>query len=159
MSCFIMEEKPVAALADWIADLCNYGLNAFGMDAPRSLERAMRPCIENGFYDEKTIYDLLHNLNKAAYLGRYSHIDGIESEVENWEPYQPNPQHGMLYGCIVRPGWEDAMLKRLDCFLYQCAEDPVYGCQLYNAIEELDDALAGHIARAKPEYNAAPWGE
>ena len=160
MSCFVMNAEPVAALADYIADLLNRGWNAFQMDAPDELKNELRNCIVAGRFDETEIYNYLYALNIAAYRGRYlENYPEVGEETETFEAYKPNRQHGLLYGCLANEGWEERMLKRLDCFLYQCAEDPVYGCPLYKALDELANRLAGKIARSKPEYENAEWGE
>lgn len=160
MSCFVMNPEPIAALADYIADLCNCGWSVFHMDPPDELKMELKNCIVADRFDETEIYNTLYALNIAAYRGRYldNHPE-VEKETENFKKYKPNRQHGLLFGCLANEGWEDRMLKRLDCFLYQCAEDPVYGCPLYKALDKLADRLAGHIARSKPEYRNAEWGE
>ena len=153
MSCFIMGEKPVAALADYIAYILNAG------DAPPALFKALNDCVVNGRYDEAKIYDALYALNIAAYRERYlDRHPEIEAEIKAIPAYAPNIQHATRR----RPapdGWKERMLKRIDCFLYQCSIHPVYELPLNYALAQLGVELAGDIARSQPEYEKAIWGE
>lgn len=167
MSCWIVNEKPLAALADFIAALMNGGFNAFGMEAPDSLPQALYnidgpECYRCGFWEPEPIYDALHAVNVAAYTGRYSHNPEALEEVEQWEKYQPNPRHeyhSTTGGKWAVKPWHYEMDKRLACYLYQITEDATYKTPIYNALRDLQHTLRGYIVCNTPEWDKYKWGE
>ena len=167
MSCFIMSEKPVAALADFIAALMNGGYNAFGMEAPNSLSRALfdfdgPECYRRGFWEASLIYNELHRVNVAAYVGRYSHNAEALEDAQAWEEYKPNPRHEYHSTSggqwTVKP-WHYELDKRLSCFLYQITEDATYKTPIYNALRDLQHEIRGYIVSRAEEWQRLQWGE
>lgn len=169
MSCIIMNDEPVSALADFLACLLNNGHHYFGFDAPETLKRELRVCYERGYYQEKSIFYLLSALNREAYGGRWG-TDRLT--VDDTTPvYSPNTKYKPVeygpmnpadarsgYDAQVRP-WHYEMVKRLDCFIYQCYEKPADETELFKALVKLRDRMTLWIVQHSPEYTAHKWGE
>lgn len=144
MSCFIVGSENIRQQAEFITYLLNHDSYAvYGMYAPESVRNAFRDCLTRGQYNAHKIYRKLYIANLRAYNGRYS---GAEA-VKEFEKYKPSDlPHNM-----------PALYKHIQCYLYQCAEDPVYGTPLYNAICDLKNTLAAAIIDTLPEYQEAEW--
>ena len=166
MSCFIMNDSALSALADFIGCLLNHGYNYFSFPAPAILHIELNDCNEHGSYQEEKIYNRLYSLNVAAYRGRYP-----EETVDYWPDYKENIKYkpttyGPMnpddersgYTAQVQP-WHFEMLNRLDCFLYQCAEDATYNTDLYKALKALQVELMRFICQHSTPYTAHKWGE
>lgn len=144
MSCFIVGSENIRQQAEFISFLLNNDSYAvYGMYAPESVKAVFSDCITCRQYDAHKIYRKLYIANLRAYNGRYSGSDA----VKEFEKYKPSaPPHNM-----------PALYKHMQCYLYQCAEDPVYNTPLYNAIRDLKNALAAAIIDTLPEYVEAEW--
>lgn len=158
MSCLMMNEKALAAIALAAENLLNMGYNAWGFEAPESLFEALRDCEnERGFFDTKLIYSRLYILNSRAYAGRYKEPVNITppevdfSSVWLWK----RPEYNGHY--IIKE-WHYKLLKLLDCFNYQTAEQATSRDPLKKAMDELARVLSCFIARNSAAYEAAPWG-
>lgn len=167
MSCFIMDDSALSALADFIGCLLDNGYNYFSFFSPTTLHIALDDCYDGGgLYRAEKIYNRLYALNVAAYRGRYPEetVDYFPDYKENikYKPtvYGPmNPEDGRSgYAAQVQP-WHFEMLKRLDCFLYQCAEDATYKTDLYKALKELQVELMRFICQHSTAYTAHEWGK
>lgn len=159
MSCLMMNEKALAAIALSVESLLNIGYNAWGFEAPESLFEALRDC-ENefsSFYAEK-IYEKLYILNFRSYAGRYKEPLNITppdvdfSSVKLWE----RPEYNNGFYTIKE--WHYKLLKLLDCFNYQTSEQTTSRDPLKKAMDEFARVLSGFIARNSAAYEAAPWG-
>ena len=159
MSCFVMEPRALACMAEVIGRLLNVGYNSFGFEAPRSLYDALKDCNDaTGFYNERYIYARLYTLNARAYAKRYREPEDTTppdvdfSGLDIWERPEPNGH----YGHAVKP-WHYRFLKLVDCYNYQTdsgdEKDP-----LKKAMDELAQILCLFIVRNAAEYDAAPWG-
>ena len=51
-----------------------------------------------------------------------------------------------------------AMLRALDCLIYQCSEGDCDEHDIYRNLEDCRDALCRKIARSIPEYETHVWG-
>ena len=94
--------------------------------------------------DQEQIQALIDDLiamNYAAVNQRYK---------ENAAP------HHITYKAVA-PLPDLALLKRLDCYLYQCLEGDVFKWDLYKEVEEERNSLARLICRRLPEYQGARW--
>lgn len=147
MSCWMMNNDSIASVSAFLADVLNQGYFRFGFEAPRSLAVALadeKNSINN--FSEEKIFHRLYQLNKNAVVGRYGDDSEMVAEGDEW----PKKFSHQL---------SDAqMLKRLDCFLYQCDEDANFGNELLKAINDFDMVFAGHIARNNKDYDDAIWG-
>lgn len=160
MSCFVLSEKALAALARGMETALNSRYDFMGLEAPAALGEALSACADNwGFYQEKKIFYQLHALNMTAYCGRYQ--DEQPTPPPAWPELEEVPrllQRPDYCGhWVPGPGfWQ--YLKLLDCLVYQVTEDATDTHPLTLAIREFSRTLAGYLARNNPAYHAAPWG-
>lgn len=161
MSCLMMNEKPLASLADWIAAQLNHGFNGFGMEAPSALYNALSDCTVAGRFDENKIYLKLYALNFRAYDCRYSRHDEPITFTPP-DPYKPNTvhQYPVSYNghWTVAP-WHYQIAKRLSFLLYQCSEDATRNDELYLALAQLRRNLYCFIVDQSDAWQALPWME
>lgn len=162
MSCLMMNAKPLASLADWIAALLSQGYNGFGMEAPKSLYLALEDCRDPWtWYDNAEIYAKLYALNAAAYESRYSRHDEPVI-IQPPAPYQPSaihrPPEYKNHVVAVAP-WHYHISKRLSFLVYQCNEDGTSNSELYKALVQLLHNLQGFIVQHSDEWQALPWME
>lgn len=89
----------------------------------------------------------LLGMNVDALAALYtSHRHDEERESASTYTYQaPRPLHRL------------AVVKAVDCLLYQAAEGDVPGRPLYRAVEELRQALVNDWLTTRPEWEAAAW--
>lgn len=166
MSCFMVRNESISALAGWMESLLNGGFNTHYMEAPEMLYIELRgDCADRyGFFSAEKIFSRLYDLNARAYIGRYAknHPEVLE-ECYPFAPveYEENRKHRRgEWGeghAVVSP-WHYEMQKRLDCFIYQCTEDANNGNELLSALVDLSRTLAGFIVRNNDAYCAAEWG-
>lgn len=136
MSCFIMNENRIAALAAEIVDR-NKGDLLVG---------------ESGeTYGRERLADTMLAMNLDAFRQRYrigivvaDAIDQIDLDRRHWHPGEPFS--------------EVQFFKSLQCFLYQCAEGDVDERPLYRTLTAIAELLAPFINQKSPEYEAAAWG-
>lgn len=158
MSCLMMNEKALAAIALATENLLNMGYDAWGFDAPEILFESLSGCeSECGFFYTEKIYEKLYILNSRAYAGRYNEPVNITppdvdfSSLHLWE----RPEYNEFY---TIKEWHYKLLKLLDCFNYQTDEQTTSRDPLKKAMDELARVLSGFIARNSAAYSAAPWG-
>lgn len=158
MSCFIVSRETTAALADFISSACNMGYDYFGFDAPESLHDALSDCKEFYKYcDPEKVYFRLREMNFDAYVARYKEIDFDFAPDEYRENIMYKPREYAEGFHRVLP-WHYDMLKKLDCYLYQCTEGEIYKTALYTALQEMKNILTGFIARNNAVYCECKWG-
>ena len=160
MSCFIMDLRALACMAEVIGRLLNVGYNSFGFEAPRELYDALNDCIDTtGFYSERLIYDRLYALNARAYAERYKKSEEATppdidfSGLDIWEHPDPNGR----YGYVIKP-WHYRLQKLIDYYNYQTDEGTARKDPLKIAMDKLARILCAFIVRNTAEYDAAPWG-
>lgn len=164
MSCFIMQAEGLAALAEFTADLLNYGFNHYGFEAPDELSKALPGCRDPYcFFDPQKIYERLYALNVAAYTGRYRRetngegrrLDGEQAPQIETGNYCIQDTSG---GHKLAP-WHFRLAKLLHCYNYQVAEDATINHPLTVALKKLERNLNSFIVTKSPEYDEAPgWG-
>lgn len=144
MSCFIVDADNIRQQVEFIAYLLNSpegAERAYNMYAPESVRAAFEACKTTDGYSAHKIYRALYIANLRAYNGRYN------EHVKEFEKYTPSPLPQNMI----------ALYKRMQCYLYQCAEDPIYNTDFYKAMEDLQNALAKGIICTLPEYEEADW--
>ena len=168
MSSFILEEKRIAQLADYIATLHNAGFDSFGYSIPEDLHKELLDCRDRyGFMEEKKIFKKLYELNAAAVAGRYNRDQEPTPEFPKdytalHHPRQPRKAFGpedrptKYYYEEIQP-WHYQLLKTLQCFLYQCNEDATYKDPLFLALKQLEPLMMNHIISNQPDYVSAQW--
>lgn len=162
MSCFVMNNEPLAALANAVETRLNCDYNYWGFEAPASLYNALADCKTSCTYFAEDIYRRLYAVNVRAYNGRYADHEEPEDEeaqtIDGSKYIIHHPPEYREHGFAVRP-WHYQLAKLLDCWLYQTAEDATYKDPLRLAMKEFRDNLYSFIVGNSPEYVDAPWGE
>ena len=136
MSCFLMDENRIAALAHEIITK--------NTSDPLADEQGQP-------YDGERLADAMLAMNIDAFRQRYGiktllveDLDCIDLDTRNRQPLEALS--------------EVQMFKSLQCFLYQCAEGDVDERPLYKALSAIRELLAPFIHEDSPEYEAAQWG-
>lgn len=87
----------------------------------------------------------LQNMNAAAVAGRYNEKRAKHEIV-------------MARQVIGRANFNPVkLIKALECTMYQCSEQPVYGSPSYNAWEQTIGNIARSCIAQTKEYEAQPW--
>ena len=157
MSCFVMQPRALAALAQGLETVLNSGYNFAGFEAPTTLYNALGDCSDKyGFYEEKKIFTALYDLNMAAYAGRYKE----EAEpAPDWPDNVPRLLTRPEYNGFWNPSAEYwKYYKLLDCLIYQTSEDATRENPLYLALLDFSRIFAAYLVRNNAAYNTAEWG-
>lgn len=131
MSAFIVEDKTINVIANWINRVQSGGwyLREAALDAN----------------DPATVGAALFSLNIQAVEARYGQGEAAAFRPldYHWTPLQ-----------FASPV---ATYKAIQCLLYQCGEGKVPETPLYQALEKLARSLAHEIISGLPGYDNAPW--
>lgn len=163
MSAFQINNERTAQLADYISTLYNNGFNFFGYDMPQDLKIQLFDCRDiYGHTTTKKIFEKLYNLNAAAVAGRYNHNAEPAPDMPEFKPIHHTREQGTdktirAWYEEIKP-WHYELLKLLQCFLYQCDEEPTNKAELYKALRQLEQVLQFHIVANNPEWIKAAWG-
>ena len=162
MSCFMMDPRALAVLADGIEKGLNMGYNYLGLDVSEGLPEALIDCADRYMcYDAGRIYAKLYELNARAYNCRYCGNPA--------DPADPTaPEMPALPWMLGRAVWDGAFridalhfkfLKLLECFNYQCLEDATKGDPLAVALRDWEKSWAAFLVHNDPIYKGLRWGE
>ena len=151
MSCFVMQDRALAAIAESICSVGSAGYNTFGMELPRSLREALDDCHPCGDLLPSLVYKALYKLNLAAYSGRY------REDAEEVAPDMPK-DCAIAFPCRDPQPWHYQLAKLLDCFVYQCEEDVTRTAPLLLGVREFSADLSAWLVHSRQEYISAPWG-
>lgn len=156
MSAFIMNPVSIAQLAEYISALNYVGYDFFGYSIPESLNNALNL---TRAADERKIFNALYALNVKAVNGRYNDNtpDTAEMPKEYKTLFHVKAWDGKNGIYKIEP-WHYQLLKRLQCFIYQCTEDATINDPLYKALKDLEHTIIYFIATNSPEYSRAIWG-
>ena len=158
MPCFIMQNEALAALANTLEYIGNFGFNRFGFEFPSSLHKTLSDCRDrHNYYVSNMIYQRLYSINHAAYTGRYTdtasdtlqNIPRVSSIVE---PRQYADGHETLLP------WHYRFCKLLDCLLYQITEDATINDPLRLALVDFTISYKSFLVCNTDAYAAAQWG-
>lgn len=139
MSCFIVDAECIQAQAAFIAEILNRGYSdLYQISADDALKDVFKACMDRNGYSAHKIYRTLYIMNLKAYNGRYN------DNVKEFAKYEPTAAPTNLL----------QLYSYMDCYLYQCAEEPVYKTPLYNVIESLHYRLSRTIITRLPNYKA-----
>ena len=162
MSCFIMDYKAVAVLADGVEKALNLGYGFLGLDAPETLREALKDCADRyGYFDRGRIFANLCGLNYWAYAERYNgrHLEGTEEAPEMPEAPALINRVGYADGHYTLTPEHYRWAKLLECYLYQCDEGSAAKTQLYKGLEALQRRWLAFLVYNHDDWAAAPWGE
>ena len=139
MSCFIVDAECIQAQAAFIAEVLNRGYSdLYQISADDALKDVFKACRDRNGYSAHKIYRTLYIANLRAYNGRY------KENVKEFAKYVPTAAPTNLL----------QLYSYMDCYLYQCSEEPVYKTPLFNVIESLQNRLARTIITRLPNYKA-----
>ena len=142
MSCFIVSPENIRAQAEFISCIMNDSYNnRYRMSAADSLYDVFAACKGSDGYSAHKIYRALYIANLRAYNGRY------HEDVKTFDKYVKTAPPADLV----------QLHKYMRCYLYQCAEEPVYKTPIYNAIRDLARDLAEHLVMRAPGYDDKEW--
>lgn len=151
MSCFVMDDRAVSAIANTIDTLLFVGYNYFGFECPESLREALHGCT-----GAKKIYTALYKTNLQAYNGRYREsIEEIPEFTDDCE-IKKRPEY-KDHHYVVQP-WHYQFAKLVDCYIYQLEEEATRNSPILAGMKDLREALFRFIVGNSDEYQAAPWG-
>lgn len=159
MSCFVMSDNTLAALADTLERVLNSGFNRFGFSAPDSLYKALDDCWNKyGFYSSDLIFKRLYDLNGRAYNGRYKdkasllEIPEMPEGITLVQPRERENGHERLLP------WHYQFAKSLDCLIYQASEDATRSDPLFLALIDLSRIYKAFLVENTDGYSNALWG-
>lgn len=159
MSCWIVAENSVSAVANLVADVMNLGLNGTGLYNQNGFElsEAFKDCRKNdGWVSPEKVYEKLYMLNYAAYNGRYP-THQQEVDIPKFPNYYLWSKPGYKNGQYICEQKHFQMYKTLQCFIYQCNEDANNGNKTLEALEKLKSELCEFLVTASDMYNQAKW--
>ena len=156
MSCYFIGEESIYQLADYLDTLRDIGFDYFGY----SMNVELRNELSGAKIEE--IYTILAELNMSAVNSRYEDVQVYQDfnviDKRNINPlYHPNDWSGEKQCFEIKP-WHYQLLKKLQCFIYQCSEDINRDNNLLKALEKLEYEIMGFIVTNQPEYVNAQWG-
>ena len=156
MSCYIMDEKTVIQIADFL----HYMLERDNI--PKELYAALRNCTDECHsFSSRRIYEHLSHMNRVAYVTRYPHS---KLDVNDFAPYRScpaiyNPFHwqkktSCTDGHWLIESWMYAILRSVEDFLYQCDEKlPDEMKLLYDALVSFKEEWMRFIVHNSEGYN------
>ena len=156
MSCFIVNPRTLARMANYICAHINNGYNCTHLALDVSDEFKQLVCNSSGEASEEKIYQELYKLNYKAYNTRYEGRHEPETDdLDKFAEYD-NPPVGMYSSKINENHYQ--MLKSMECYLYQCAEsEELENSIVYKEIQRFKNAIMCKIVHSLPEYEAADW--
>lgn len=141
MSCFIVDKENIQVQAEFIKLVLDGHGDRFRLCANEALVDVFSDCKGSFGYDAHKIYRKLYIANLRAWNGRY------KENVREFDRYEYKPFNGVLV----------QLYMYMRCYLYQCAEEPVYNTPIYKAVRELSRDLAGAIVLKLADENGAEW--
>ena len=158
MSCFIMKNESLAALADTLEYIGNFGFNRFGFEFPASLHKALSDCRDrHNSYVSRLIFQRLYSLNCAAYAGRYTDTAAdILPDMPRVSAITEPRQYANYHETLLP--WHYKFCKLLDCLIYQITEDATINDPLRLALVDFSVSYKSFLVSNTAEYAAAPWG-
>ena len=160
MSCFIMKNESLAALANTLEYIGNSGFDRFGFEFPASLHKALSDCRDHHhyIYVSRLIFQRLYSLNYAAYAGRYTDTAADILPDMPRVPAITEPRQYANYHETLLP-WHYKFCKLLDCLIYQCSEDSTQNDPLLHALIDFSIIYKSFLVGNTEEYHSAPWGD
>lgn len=160
MSCFILAAGRLSRLAKSIHTAISPGAHAFlGFYPDERTARIIRKRSAEYGEGEPAVYAALLELNATACDTRYKEYTDREAF-----PFQEQAADYLARPLVFTDFTPEytaehyALLKTLDCYLYQTAEQATEADELREALQDLRAGLADMIIISRPEYIAAKWG-
>jgi len=169
MSCFILSHESTRRIAHTLADILD--AVTYGNTCTIATDAARASDLQNAFaqyynprkgYNAEAIAADLYRLNTAAYNGRYR-----ENELPTMLPslrhsctiYKQAEYTQTGRGMSEAPQeWHFHLVKLLDCYLYQTAEDATSADPLRKSLKAFNASLMAGIIHHSPAYDLHQWG-
>ena len=152
MSCWMLNDEFIATVAEGISQAARTKI----WIEPGTFENCGIKGFSGYFYfDERKLAAKLKSMNVAAYNGRYRRSPKSETETDRFPDTTATAK--ALNDDTTGEAW-GAFLKMLDCFMYQCAEDPVYDSDDYRSLEKIRNSIRDIIISRNKGYSEAQWG-
>ena len=159
MSAFIMQPESIRDLAYFINSVVASGYNMHGFEAPELLRKEFPARSSRSV---KEAYEKLYELNAEAIHFRYPKEmkDKVIPPMPSGDFFIKPEIGASLHGGIFRKPTDKhyQILKRLNCFLYQCDEGKVRESDTYKALKGLERQLMVMIVSSCDAYQRAEWG-
>ena len=159
MSSFIMQPESIRDLACFINSVNVGGFNAHGFEPPQLLRQEFPT---SKMSSVKDTYEKLYDMNAQAVHFRYpkDKKDKVIPPMPDGDFYVRPEIGASLRGGIFRKPTDRhyQILKRLNCFLYQCDEGEVTETDAYKALRGLERQLMMMIVTSTEAYQNAEWG-
>lgn len=150
MSCWMMDNEFIATVAEGIRQAAK---KSIWLDPGTFFDCGEKSFSGHFLFDKEKLARKLKTMNAAAYEGRY----GRNAETETDIFPDTTATEKVLRVKSSNKAW-GALLKMLDCFLYQCAEDPVYDSEDYKSLEKIRASVQGIVISFNSGYTEAGWG-
>lgn len=150
MSSFLVSNKSINRIAQLIREVAPYHRQLYG-HLGNGIDAAFWNMAEGDCVTEEEmalVGQAVYNMNIRALRARYG--DRPAFHDLSAQPYQYRPE-SLVYLSRV------AIIKMLDCYLYQCAEGDVPEEYLFKALETVRARLCRLIVMALQEYTDADW--
>lgn len=159
MSSFIMQPESIRDLACYINSVVTGGYSVHGFEPPTLLKREFPVTSSRSL---KETYNKLYELNAAAANFRYpkDKKDKVIPPMPSGDFCVRTEIGASLQGGIFRKPTEKhyQILKRLNCYLYQCDTGCVSESDTYKALRGLERQLMLMIVSCNEAYQCAEWG-
>lgn len=153
MSAFLVSEKTMANLAETLCYLMDNNDRLSYYDTKKLCEVLEKKCKGYLSYLVREVGRELFVMNDKALRERYGNdewwLEDVDKETEYW-------CFDMGHNLYFKEKFQ--LLKSLQCYLYQCSEGKVPECDLYKALENLEQQIQTDIVCHLPEYEQANWG-
>lgn len=159
MSCNVLRDESIATLAAWLYDQVSHN-GDYGYCLIQTKDLIVlddvchpynSPAMEKRYpINPAALYRAMKTLNMRAYFGRYEQ----ENATRELTSIIAEPVPTVSFYGIPKL----AMLKKLDCFIYQCSEETTETDALYRTLEAIRNSFRDRIIMTLPEYDAAAWG-
>ena len=164
MSTQMMKPETLAYIARFITAQIFHGYNYTGMCVD-GLEKPFIGCITSEADTAENIYRMLHILNVKAIATHYGekisehYTENDFAEIGKFpDTAIHKPRKYAEYSAVIE-SWHYQMLKSIECYLYQCAESKeITESPIYQALENLKNALMTYIIHNSAEHKVAVWG-
>lgn len=156
MSCFIMKAESIRDIADFMHVIVIGGYNnEYGVYPTREI------LDELGSKTRYEIYEKLYQMNIDAYKARYSDVEDVEIPDIPAVVFKIPIEYGTrkwLGGYLKAMPEHYRLLKKLECYLYQCDEGNIYERDLFKGMRDIANQLTLLIVTGTEEYQSAEWG-
>jgi hypothetical protein len=108
------------------------------------------------------LYEALYLMNEEAFCQRYPGTNGERTRYSDDIGFEPWPGSSFSRDnpeSVATPRANiPALVKNINCLVYQCSEGDVDETPLFDALDAFGDLMAQAYIQYDDLYKAAPWG-